>query len=532
MSFSTLCRTFLTLGLALATLCLASITWAIPPLHEAARDGKIDEVRRLLAEDPAKRMEADESGNNAIHWAIATGQTAVVEELLRRGVPVNIAKTDAAKASNQVGWTPLHQAAAGGQVECLKILMRFRPNLNARDANDMSSLHTAAWHNQEAAAKFLIDAGTPVNITRKDKVIPLEIASFFGHIAVVKMLIANGADVHWRVYDGNTCLHQAARNGQWAAMQALVEAGADIEAKRDDGQTALHIAASSGQVVATTFLLTMGANVNAQTNDGVTPLATAQRANQGATAAILQNYLTAAKEVETLMAARKRNAAELAGAKIGRETTVYKSEFDEEVPGDEWSSTVTGAFSGPLKTTPIPNTGKRFLGEFGDQNIRLTLAKLPPHAEVTVVLTLFILNTWDGGGILPGAGPDIFEASVEGGPTLLRATFANIAPEWKHTPQQSFPGDFTMEAHIAREGAIASDILHLAATKENPAGKSDSVYRLKFTFAHNKPLLLLNFQGKNLQELADESWGIRNIEVRVAGNAKSLTKRSRKKISR
>jgi hypothetical protein len=298
-------------------------------------------------------------------------------------------------------------------------------------------------------------------------------------------------------------------------MQVLVEHGAQIESQRDNGETALHVAAGAGRVWETNFLLAMGADPDAKRNDGGTPLSVAQRSNQGATAGVLQAYLQARKEMQTLLQARQLNANDLPAAKKVIEKTVYSTDFRDEMPGPEWSTSTTGAFAGALKTTEIPNTGKRFLGEFGDQNIRLTLTKLPPHQQVTVVLTLFIINSWDGGGIEPGSGPDMWEASVENGPHLFRATFANRTEAWDHTPFQSFPGEFTLEAHPHRTGAITNNVLHLGATRENPLGKPDAVYRLKFTFSHDKPLLMLNFQGKNLQELADESWGIRNIEVRV-----------------
>ena len=92
---------------------------------------------------------------------------------------------------------------------------------------------------------------------------------------------------------------------------------------------------------------------------------------------------------------------------------------------------------------------------------------------------------------------------------LLRATFANKGDGLKRAPMQSFPGEWPLESNPSRTGTIANNVLHL------PNTSGDSVYRLKFTFAHNAPTLLLSFAGKGLQEVTDECWGIGSIEVRV-----------------
>jgi hypothetical protein len=57
------------------------------------------------------------------------------------------------------------------------------------------------------------------------------------------------------------------------------------------------------------------------------------------------------------------------------------------------------------------------------------------------------------------------------------------------------------------------------STCTNPAGCAeamDSVYNLSFTFAHNVSDLVLNFSAAGLQGIADESWGLDNVQVAVA----------------
>ncbi|MDX1935192.1 MAG: ankyrin repeat domain-containing protein [Capsulimonadales bacterium] len=487
----------------------------LPPLHSAARDGRIDDVRRLVAENPSGIDERDEDGNGALHWAVSTGQTVVTEYLLEYGANPDLAKSAVAARNGQSGWTPLHQAAAGGWNDCLRILLRHRPDLLARDQNDQTPLHTAVWHHRTDTARLLIDAGTPVNVPRRDKVIPLEIASFFGYADTVRMLLARGADPNWHVYEGYTPLHQAIRNGHIEVMRLLVEAGADIEGKKDDGQTSLHVAAAAGRVHETRFLLTMGADPEARSADGSTPLERARRTGKVGTAAVLDTFLKARRELAILREARASNRRGLPAPNIVRERTVYRNDFPDEIVGGEWTANEGTEFRGGLMTTEIPRTGKRFLGEFGNRTVRLSLRRLPPHRQVTVVLTLLVVNTWDGGGIVDGTGPDLWEANVERGPMLLRTTFANPPSEWARTPLQAFPGEYTEGGHRGGEGALRRNFLHIGSEANDPAGKPDAAYRLKFTFAHQQPTLVLNFLARGLEDIANESWGIRDIEVRI-----------------
>ena len=505
------------------TLCLFTLfpgsvpaASSLPPIHQAAVDGNLDEVTRLFTEDPSRRDSRDDDGNTPLHHAAWNGQTRVAEFLLRAGTPVDVRVIAPGKSMD--GGTPLHDAAVQGQTEMVRVLLKAGAAVDARDAEDNTPLHHATWHNQVETAKALLDAGADVNARRKQRVLPIEMASFYGHEDIMRLLIARGADVNGRVYEGNAPLHQAARNGKTGAMEILVEAGAEIMIRRDDGQTPLHVAAASGQENAVRLLLAMGSDPNATGKDGLTPLALAQKSGQGGTARILTEHLAAVSETEALIAARNAANKKVSATTVA-EKTVYQNEFYKETVGGEWSATTIGAFFAPLRTSPIPGREKRLLGDFGDQEVRLALNDLPPHSQATVILNLHLLNTWDGNRSSGNDGPDVWEAQVVGGQNLIRTTFANVAAKSRRMPIQSFPGEWPLEAHPGRTGAVANDILGL------PDRPMDSVYRLKFVFSHDNATLVLAFRGKHLSELSDESWAIGSIEVRV-GTAKE-TKQKR-----
>jgi hypothetical protein len=114
-------------------------------------------------------------------------------------------------------------------------------------------------------------------------------------------------------------------------------------------------------------------------------------------------------------------------------TVVYSTDF-ESGAGSEWSSALT-------ETTPgtMQHPADRFLGRFGNGGTTLSLTDLPPHSEVTVSLSLYLVRSWDGNS--DEYGPDTWDLSVLGGPTLLHTTFSNLdtGPCIGHGFNQAYP---------------------------------------------------------------------------------------------
>jgi Ca2+-binding RTX toxin-like protein len=159
----------------------------------------------------------------------------------------------------------------------------------------------------------------------------------------------------------------------------------------------------------------------------------------------------------------------------------------------EWSHST-------LEVTPSGN--RKFLGQFGNQTVSLSLAGLPSHSTVTVSFDLYIINSWDGNDL--SAGPDIWDLSVTGGPILLHTTFTGAAFDLS----QAYPDNYPEGDHPAGTGAAEVGTLGYSL---------DSVYRLRFTFPHADSSVQFDFSGINLQEIGDESWGLDNVEVAVDG---------------
>jgi hypothetical protein len=184
-------------------------------------------------------------------------------------------------------------------------------------------------------------------------------------------------------------------------------------------------------------------------------------------------------------------------------TIVYSADFETPV-GSEWSNT-------SRSTTPgtATHSTDRFLGEFGNSTISLTLSNLSPHTQVTLAFDLFVIRTWDGNG-LAGDGPDNFDVKVSGGPTLLNTNFANYPNHTQAFPNM-LPPDGLGGTFAPQTGASEISTLGYFYVPENRA--HDSVYVFNFTFTSSASTLVLNFHASPNEAISNESWGLNNVLV-------------------
>ena len=170
--------------------------------------------------------------------------------------------------------------------------------------------------------------------------------------------------------------------------------------------------------------------------------------------------------------------------------------------GSEWSSE---------KTTLAPTTNNRFLGQFGNEGVSLTLEDLPAHKQVTIEFDLHIIRGWEG-----NHGNDRFTFGLDGQPFLLNTTFSNYDLP-KDTYSQAFPGAYGVGNFAPHTGAAAVDSLGYFVA--NTA--MDSVYHFSFTFDHEADDIQFNWMGLALEMLAAKSWGLDNVRL-VVGNDKHV----------
>ncbi|MBR9983861.1 MAG: ankyrin repeat domain-containing protein [Wolbachia endosymbiont of Homalodisca vitripennis] len=97
-------------------------------------------------------------------------------------------------AQDENGYTPLHHAAANGDVKNAKSLIDNGEDINAQDENGDTPLHYAAAENYKESAKLLIEHGANVNAQDKAGHTPLYYAVANDNEELAKLLIKYGAD--------------------------------------------------------------------------------------------------------------------------------------------------------------------------------------------------------------------------------------------------------------------------------------------------------------------------------------------------
>jgi ankyrin repeat protein len=177
--------------------------------------------------------------------------------------------------------SPVADAAARGDREAVKSLLKSAADVNAAQGDGMTALHWAAMNGDAELAQMLIVAGANVKATtRLGSYTPLYLASQQGHGKILQALIKAGGDVKAGTPNGTTPLMVAAASGELEAVRVLVESGADVNGK--DGvrwQTPLMYAAASNRAAVIGYLASKGADVKA--TNKVSDLANLSREGAG-----------------------------------------------------------------------------------------------------------------------------------------------------------------------------------------------------------------------------------------------------------
>ncbi len=159
---------------------------------------------------------------------------------------------------------PIADAAARGDNETVRQLLRHGADVNEAQGDGMTALHWAADRGDLELTNMLIYAGSNLEAgTRIGHYTPLHIASRNGHANVVNVLLAANADANARTSNSGVLpIHLAAASGSADATAALLGAGANANALETAwGQTPLVFAASSNRLETLTVLLDAGAEI-------------------------------------------------------------------------------------------------------------------------------------------------------------------------------------------------------------------------------------------------------------------------------
>jgi len=165
--------------------------------------------------------------------------------------------------------------------------------------------------------------------------------------------------------------------------------------------------------------------------------------------------------------------------------TLYFNDFENTI-GSEWSSTNSLSFNGSTN-----------LGNFGNQNLVLSLSNLPQDS-LQIDFDLWIHDSWDGNSSGVNGTDSIsfyWDQSL-----LLKTTFNNHLGGI-----QSYPDVYPM-SNPSKTGSVLS-------TSSLCSGQGSTLYQISFLLDNTALNTNLTIRGAPSQSLCDESWSIDNFLI-------------------
>lgn len=253
--------------------CAAAATALAGPLEdkalfEAVSKNDLRGVQAALAAG-ANPNSTNAHGSYPLLSAAYSGEVSILKALLTAGADVHVKDKD---GNTAVMWA----CYKGGDAEGLKLLLQYKPDVNAVNSDGMTALHGAAstLYPSGSAINLLLKAGADINARDSSGHTLLISLSYCGmHLSapLMESLIKKGADVNLRTTNGATALMIASGNAYDAAVKILIKYKADPRAVDNDGNTALHYCAPNGasyNVVA--LLVKAGARLDQKNKAGRT----------------------------------------------------------------------------------------------------------------------------------------------------------------------------------------------------------------------------------------------------------------------
>ena len=243
--------------------------WANPRIILSAAAYGSEGLLLLLIECGAPLDATDEVGWTLLHQAVCYENTEFIDALLARNFDINI-------KGKHDGRTPLHVAASKG-VNITKYLLDKGADVNAVNNYGDTPLFGAVEDNNKIA-KEILKGNNKLNALQKES------------MELIRLLLSKGADINHKTNYGTTVLHFAIQEKNTALIKFLVGKGADINIRNKKNQSAIYLAALNNQMDVVLFLLEKGAEIDQKSAYMLLPAA-AKNGNLALTESLLEQKL-------------------------------------------------------------------------------------------------------------------------------------------------------------------------------------------------------------------------------------------------
>ncbi len=281
-------------------------------IHAAAKRGDIEGLKYCLGRGVPVDLR-DSKNNTPLIAALDSLRVFARRKGLKGGLETVRFLLDAGADPNAAGWvgsTPLHAAAASGQLDLVHYLCERGADPGRHTDSAFTTLISACYQPPSPGKleiiRWLVAAGVSLDDASKHNESPLSTCLYFGDFAALRLLLdlgASPAPLHWNelhrlVALGSvaelrareisaaalnqpsprwelTPLLLAVKIGDLSKVSHLAKLGAPLDQPGRLGSTALHLAAGHDRAEVAACLLEYGAMIEDADNFGKTPLMTA-----------------------------------------------------------------------------------------------------------------------------------------------------------------------------------------------------------------------------------------------------------------
>ena len=244
---------------------------------KAAQSGNEAVVIKSLAEG-ANVNATDENDCTAFYYACQNGYFDMAHNLLKYRA-----------ATIRVGKPPLIAAVRNNHMECFKLLLKFKADVNVMSGDGETAFSVACRTNNITIAEHLLEYGANISVHS-----PTTMASILNNKlknpAFFQLVLHCGLKMNLQdivdsvldefniksevnaVYNGRTALSIAAENGNVYLMQKLISLGVDLDGNNSELISPLSASCNYGNFDAVKCLLDAGAAVDKFDERGMTPL--------------------------------------------------------------------------------------------------------------------------------------------------------------------------------------------------------------------------------------------------------------------